>query len=376
MNANKLHILFISAWFPNKISGLNGDFVQRHAKAVSSLHNVSVLHVESDFSILKTEIQTEVLNENYREIIVFVPKSRWKLVNFFRKFLAYRKGAQKILKFDLIHANIFYFNLLWVLYLRIVFKRKFVITEHSTEFYSEMSWIKRSFNKIISKYSSYILPVSKKLQLAMEAQGIKGRFRIIPNVVDTDLFNPKSFPGNPKPIFLHISMLLDSHKNISGQLKAMKILAEKGYDFEFHIGGNGDLKPIEHFIKENNLNDYIKTFGSLRHAEVADKIRAADVFILFSFKENQPCVIIESFSVGTPVIASDVGGISEYFPENFGEIIPSNDIEKLVEKLEEIMVKKEFATPQKMHQYILENFSIQAIAHQFNEIYQKVLHEN
>lgn len=373
MNVNKLHILFISSWFPSRVSGLNGDFVQRHAKAVSQLHEVTVLHVEGDSNIKKTEIVTHSLNDNYKEVIVYFPKSKWSLINFFRKYISYQKGKKEIEDFDIIHANILYYNLFWVLIQHLFHHKKYVLTEHSTAFYARMSWFKKRFNAFIGKHSARILPVSKKLQLAMQEQGVKGDYQIIPNVVDTKVFNAKSQHTNNKTVFLHISMLLDSHKNITGQLQAVKILADKGREFEFHIGGNGDLQPILDFIQENDLHDYIKTFGTLTHEEVAAKMQAADVFVLFSFKENQPCVIIESFSVGTPVIASDVGGISEFFPKNFGEIIPSNDVAELADTMEEFILNKNYATPSEMHNYVESNFSIDKISKEFDQVYKSVI---
>lgn len=375
MSANKLHILFVSTWFPNRISGLNGDFVQRHAKAVSSLHKVSVLHVEGDTTISKSVIERHKTNENYQEIIVFFPKSKYSILNFFRKFKSYQLGKKEIEGFDLIHANVMYYNLFWVLIQRLFHLKKYVITEHSTEFYGKMSWLKRSFNKILGKYASKTLPVSQKLQEAMQNQGVKGDFEVIPNVVDTSLFEAKTNSLNQIPIFLHVSMLLDSHKNISGQLNAVKILADKGYKFEFHIGGNGDLNPILDFIEKHQLQHYIKTFGTLTHQEVSQKMKQADAFILFSFKENQPCVIIESFAVGTPVIASDVGGISEFFPSNFGEIIPSNDVDELVYKMADFIQQKNYASAHEMHDYVENNFSVRRIAERFDQVYQSIISE-
>ena len=51
MNIHKRHkILFISSWFPNKLEPTNGNFVQRHAEAVSLLHDVEVLHAIGYFN--------------------------------------------------------------------------------------------------------------------------------------------------------------------------------------------------------------------------------------------------------------------------------------------------------------------------------------
>ena len=49
-----LHILFLCGWYPSKVLPKNGDFIKRHAEAVSSQHVVSILHIVSKEDVLKT----------------------------------------------------------------------------------------------------------------------------------------------------------------------------------------------------------------------------------------------------------------------------------------------------------------------------------
>ncbi|MXV37502.1 glycosyltransferase [Flavobacteriaceae bacterium Ap0902] len=367
------NILFVSSWFPSRIHRFNGDFVQRHAKAVSKMHNVTVLHAIGDSNIHKREIDIQTYPDHYKEIIVYFPKSKFKILNFFRKYTAYAVGAKEVETYDFIHAHVIHYDLFWVLMRRIFNQKKYIITEHSTAYYGNLSPIKKKFAQWLGKHASKIVPVSQKLVEAMKKQGIQGDYTVVPNVVNTEIFSPKKEKKHPgKFKFLHVSGLKEHHKNISGQLQAVKQLAEKGYDFEFHIGGNGDLAPIKQFIKENHTN-YIHYFGALDHHQVAAKMREADAFILFSNKENQPCVITESFATGTPVIATDVGGINEFFPSNFGLIIAPKDIDSLVLAMEEVLQKSNFADPAQMHQYVHNQFSTEAIAKSFDEIYHSII---
>jgi glycosyltransferase involved in cell wall biosynthesis len=77
---------------------------------------------------------------------------------------------------------------------------------------------------------------------------------------------------------------------------------------------------------------------------------------------------LESFSCGTPVISTDVGGISEFFPENFGQLIPVNDETALLDFLRHF--KPASSQQQRaMHAYAQRLFSYQSIANQFTELY-------
>ncbi|MCB4234228.1 glycosyltransferase family 4 protein [Kaistella anthropi] len=66
--------------------------------------------------------------------------------------------------------------------------------------------------------------------------------------------------------------------------------------------------------------------------EVSEKMRASDCFVLFSDYENFPCVLLESLSTGTPVIATKVGGIPEVVNEKNGILI-SNSKDELYEAM-------------------------------------------
>ena len=60
--SKKLHILFLNSWYPSRVLDFNGDFIQRHAEAVSLQHEVTSLHIISDpnckqaIEIVKKEI--------------------------------------------------------------------------------------------------------------------------------------------------------------------------------------------------------------------------------------------------------------------------------------------------------------------------------
>ncbi len=102
-------------------------------------------------------------------------------------------------------------------------------------------------------------------------------------------------------------------------------------------------------------------------------MQSADVFALFSNYENLPCVILESFSCGLPVISTDVGGISEFFPKNFGKLITKQDSEKLLESILHFYKKEKKYDVSKMHQYVIDNFSTEVVGKAFLTCYNKAI---
>jgi L-malate glycosyltransferase len=375
----KLHILFLPYWFPSKKNPKNGNFILRHAQAIATLHKVSIIFVERDEK-LKNEFEFIVDKENNLFILrIYYKGSSYKLINAWKKCKAYSKGLQLIReKVDLIHIHVLHYYAILACYFKVKKNINFVVTEHWSRWITKDLSLSRKFYNIIMKLicsqASYILPVSTDLGINMKKKGIKGKFISIPNVVNTEIFKPSS-KKNKRKVFLHISNLVNEYKNIIGILNVSKRLVDSGYRFILEIGGDGDNSVIKEFIKNNKLENYIFTFGSLSEVEVSNKMKNADIFVMFSNKESQPCVINEAFSCGLPVISTNVGGISELFPSEFGILIEKGNENQLYEAME-ICIKGEieFAEADVMHQYSESHFSIKNIAKKIDRIYTHVRH--
>ncbi len=374
----KLHILFLSHWFPSRSFPKNGNFILRHAKSVATLHQVTVLFAERDETLKSGYEIMEEKENNLRIIYVYFKGSSIKVFNYWEKFRAYQKGLKLVGNFDLIHVNILHYYAFIACYYKIKKKVNFVVTEHWTRWLGSEQPIHLRFYykmmKIVCSYASYILSVSNDLADRMKEKGIKGNFQIIPNVVDTEVFYKKKENNEGKTVFLHISSLNQEHKNIRGILKVTKKLLEEGFDFILQIGGDGDISPIQEFIRENKLENNIFTFGELTEPGVAEKMRQSDYFVLFSNRENQPCVINESFSCGLPVISTRVGGVAEFFPDNFGILIEKGNKQELYKAMKNCLERKiVFADVSVMHQYAVEHFGVNHIAKEMNLVYQKAI---
>ena len=70
-------------------------------------------------------------------------------------------------------------------------RRPFVVSEHSSEF--GWSGIRKGAlrrARIAFSRADLVCPVSEYLRGQIEARGVKARFRVVPNAVDTELFRP------------------------------------------------------------------------------------------------------------------------------------------------------------------------------------------
>ena len=368
-------ILFISSWFPHKLEPTNGNFVQRHAEAVSRLHDVEILHAIGDLSQKETYLFDDRIVNDIRTLIVYYKNSKNPVLNFIRRMKSYQQGFSRLQKPDMVHANVLHNSMLFAVYLKKKFQIPFVITEHWSGFLkvnrNRLSKSQLFIAKNIANNAEFVLPVSQYLSNDLKELNWKTKFEVIGNVVDTELFAVKS--NTEKPFkFLHISNLI-ALKNPDKIIMAAVKLRQEFSNFELHIGGDGDVEKLNELIKTNNAESFIKTFPILTLSEVAAKMKSSSCFILFSDYENFPCVLLESLSTGTPAIATSVGGIPEIINDTNGLLISNSD-EELYQAMKKMIAENvEFDEPKDLHNDIKSKFSIEVISKKFDDIYRSVL---
>jgi glycosyltransferase involved in cell wall biosynthesis len=369
-----LHILFLAHWYPSRVHTTAGNFVQRHAETVATKHRVTVVFAISDKTLTKPYEIAENIIAGVNTIIVYFSPGKHKITNAFKKIKAYRLGLNRVSAFDVIHLNVLHYYGVIALYYKLRKNIPYVITEHWTLWNDDSISQKEQFvAKLVARRASILLPVCSFLGNNMRIVGNNIPQQTIPNVFDPQIFHLKAKEKSEKFIFLHISSLLDNHKNISGILKVSRRLALENDCFELHIGGDGDINQILQFREKNHLENVIKTFGQLTPNEVAQKMTSSDTFILFSNKENQPCVINEAFACGLPVIATKVGGITEFFPGEFGILIDKEDENSLYLAMKKCLSGTQFAPSQFIADYALEHFGTNAIAEAFDKVYSSAI---
>ena len=102
---------------------------------------------------------------------------------------------------------------------------------------------------------------------------------------------------------------------------------------ELLIAGEGDERPaLERDIAELGLGGRVRLLGALPRARVVELFAAADASILSSSWENFPHSVVEALAVGTPVLATATGGVSEVVQDGEnGLLVPLGDAVALAE---------------------------------------------
>lgn len=148
--------------------------------------------------------------------------------------------------------------------------------------------------------------------------------------------NGASIPGADadekieKPGFTLVSVgRLASPKDFETLVRAVAVARVRVPDLHLWIVGDGDEGPaLEDLCAELNLGSVVRFCGERR--DVANWLRAADVFVLSSTSEGLPISMLEAMAAGLPAIVTAVGALPELVAlSGAGQTVPVRDVECL-----------------------------------------------
>ncbi len=105
-------------------------------------------------------------------------------------------------------------------------------------------------------------------------------------------------------------------KGVKSLLQACELLYIEDRNFELILVGSGDGKEKEDISARTKKSSFkISTLGTINQQELSLLFRQGDIFILPSFYEGLPLVIIEALASGLRVVVSDLPGLKPYLGE-------------------------------------------------------------
>ncbi len=388
--SKKKNILFWPGWwYPNKRNRLEAIFIQKHAEAVSRFCNVYVLYIKSDSLMINKKYEPVYKEEDglpslkiYYKPFPNIPVIK-KLIDLIRYIKASKYGLdffkKKFGSPEIIHTHVNPpIGLIFMLFTRLK-NIPFIHTEHWSGYLKGSGkykgFIRKLLTRIFIKKAKVVTTVSEDLKNNMLRHNLTGNYAIIPNVVNTDLFVfEKEKRKKEKKRILHVSNFR-IEKNIPGIIQVVSLLSKKRKDFELYLVGDGETrKKCETIVDEMGLkNKFVFFIGEKDVSGVAKEMQKSDLFLLFSNYENLPCVIIESFSSGLPVIATSVGGISEMVLDDNSVLIKPQDEKELFIALDTMLDNINMYDRKKIRQYAIDNYSYYIVGKQFFELYKNIL---
>ncbi|WP_431108824.1 glycosyltransferase [Winogradskyella poriferorum] len=194
----------------------------------------------------------------------------------------------------------------------------------------------------------------------------KHKLRIINNPMGDDFKLKTKSKIEQKVIFITVARLVP----LKGHERILKALAKFQKPFEYRIIGDGSekenlFKSIESLGLQNKINHIPHT------NEVAKYLSESDFYLQGSYAEGFPNCLIESCSVGTPVIAFNApGGLNEIIENGINGFLV-NDEDEFIDKLEESMNIN--WSPDTIRQSVWKKFNKDKIAKEYANLFFEIL---
>ena len=145
-----------------------------------------------------------------------------------------------------------------------------------------------------------------------------GKLSVVRCGVDLSTFpSNRNIPLKNKTFNILSVGRLAPEKGQEGLLQAFAIVLQSGIDAKLTIIGDGPLYPkLSKSIIALNLQDHCVLAGQKTEEEVLESLATTDLFVLSSFMEGLPVVLMEALGMRVPVIAPCVAGIPELVAHN------------------------------------------------------------
>ncbi|WP_353929808.1 glycosyltransferase family 1 protein [Okeanomitos corallinicola TIOX110] len=143
--------------------------------------------------------------------------------------------------------------------------------------------------------------------------------------------------------------------------------------------GNSDGRErdrIEGIVKELGMSECTIFPGLLKQEILPTYYAAADVCVVPSHYEPFGLVAVEAMACGTPVIASDVGGLQfSVVNENTGLLVPPQDVTAFSHAIDRILENPEWraALGKSANMRVMSKFSWDGVASQLDSLYTELL---
>lgn len=328
----------------------NGDFIKRHAEAVSMYDDVQVIYVVRDLNgnVTKDVFIEESVKGGLTEKLIYyyIPPTRLSIINKYlseKKYRRYFKDAvadyiEKSGIPSLVHVHVGMKTGTIARWIKKKYSVPYIISEHWSGFLQEANeninqqpyYIRLLWKKVIAGASGFSA-VSNYLAGAIEKYFPAHQIKVIPNVVNTSIFYPH-LTNQTAPQFIHISGLSEL-KNPTAILKAFTIVKKK-YPYAILQVVGPVYKPLKELAIELQLENNIKFYEEMPQQQLSGLIGQSLSLILYSSYETFGCVIIEANACGIPVIVSDIPVFHETVEEGFnGIFVKRNDPEALAERM-------------------------------------------
>ncbi len=247
------------------------------------------------------------------------------------------------------------------------------------------------FDNIAIKFATKVVTVSKTVgnDLIVNQGIVRSKIVTILNGVDLERFCKdnstrsamrEELGADDKKQIVGMIAQLSYWKGIPYFLKAIPAILRKCPNTRFLIVGDGpERENLEIMAKREGISSYVIFAGFRSRNDIPEIISAIDISVLSSLREGLPLALLESMAMSKPVVATDVGGVSEIVQdEKTGFLIPPRDSDALSDAIIKLLKDKEKANKfgRAGRKYVEQSFSLELMIKKYENLYTQIANKN
>jgi len=203
--------------------------------------------------------------------------------------------------------------------------------------------------------------------------------RVIPNGIDVDALveaareeAPPGIPPGEGPLVGFLGRL-ERVKGPDVFVEACRVLASRRQDLRFAVAGSGSLAgEIERGLRAA-CSERAAFLGRVSNA--AAFLSSLDVLVVPSRSESFSLVALEAMAIGTPIVATAVGGLADLLRESgAGILVPPDDPLAVADAVERLLADP--ASRDRMREAgkpYARRFSIDRMVDEYLKVYRSIL---
>ena len=257
-----------------------------------------------------------------------------------------------------------------------------VVTEHS-------SFVDRIVARpeLRARYSATlgrahcVLAVSEMLAAELRATLPEhaGAIRVLPNAVPLGLFSARPLTERTADELLFVGHRKPS-KGIENLLRAVAVAIERRPSITLRLlGRSPDVATEERWhalAAKLGLTDAVTFDDQADRPRVAAAMATASLFVHPSPRETFGVVAVEALASGTPVVATDSGGVTEILgpePDRYGELVAPDDAPALGAAIVRTLARRQSFDPAEMRASVEGRFGSERVAERLLGLYREAL---
>jgi len=251
-------------------------------------------------------------------------------------------SLRKLKDMDVIHVQWPIPNGLGAIFLKKFYGIPYINTIHGEEVHlSKRYYMLFALKWLVNNSSKTITNSTVTKKFCLEAGLVEDKIDVIPFGVDTKFFRPLDVYKD-ETIFQILSVgYLIERKGFEYLIRAMPFVLEKHKQARLKIVGSGPLESkLKELIYELNLSDEVEIVKNVSDEELLMIYNSSDLFVLPSIVDSQGnteglgVVLLEAMACKVPVIASNIGGITDIITDNkTGLLFVEKDVKEISKKI-------------------------------------------